>query len=168
MQISTLIYCFDPDDRVLLIQRNKSPNQGLWSPPGGKLIQNKGESPHQCAARESREELGLEPQPEDFHLTGVVSETAYEGKDHWLMFLFEYRHPMSYCPPPHPEGSFEFYSRPALEHLDLPATDKAFIWPMFWKYRNQFFTIHCHCSSSGAFDWQLLQGGSFNTKESHD
>lgn len=168
MQLSTLIYCFDPGDRVLLIKRNKSPNKGLWSPPGGKLYQSTGESPHQCAARESNEELGLDAKPQEFHLTGLISEAGYEGKENWLMFLFEYRRPLSYCPPPHPEGVFEFFSRRSLESLQVPETDKAFIWPMFWKYRGHFFTVHCDCKGTGTFDWQLLQAGQMNTKKPHD
>jgi 8-oxo-dGTP diphosphatase len=157
MQISTLIYCFDSSDRVLLIQRNKAPNKGFWSPPGGKLDQSAGESPHCCAARESKEELGLDANPEAFHLTGMVSETGYEGNGHWLMFLFEYQHPLPHCPPPHPEGAFEFFSRQSLGSLKIPETDRTFIWPLFWKYRGGFFTAHCDCTKPDAFDWRLLQ-----------
>lgn len=156
-QVSTLIYCFDTSDRVLLINRHKSPNKGLWSPPGGKLDQIQGESPHHCAARESNEELGLQAKPEDFHLTGMVSETGYEGKDHWLMFLFEYQQPVSQRPSPHAEGKFDFFSRKDLEALNIPETDRTFIWPLFWKYRRQYFAAHCNCIQPDQFEWQLLQ-----------
>ena len=161
-QVSTLIYCFDANDRVLLMKRSKSPNKGLWSPPGGKLDQIMGESPHQCAARESKEELGLQAEPADFHLTGMVSEMGYEGKHHWLMFLFEYQSTLSHCPPLHPEGEFAFISKDELERLDIPKTDQTFIWPMFWKYRHQFFTAHCNCLQSDQFEWQLHQPHHFS------
>ena len=53
-KIATLLYAFDAEDRVLLLERAREPNRGLWSPPGGKLETATGESPHACAARVSR------------------------------------------------------------------------------------------------------------------
>jgi 8-oxo-dGTP diphosphatase len=43
---------------VLLIQRNRPPSEGLWTLPGGRL--EPGETAEQCAAREVKEELGLD------------------------------------------------------------------------------------------------------------
>ena len=34
--ISTLLYCFNERDEVLLMRRVKEPNKGLWSPCGGQ------------------------------------------------------------------------------------------------------------------------------------
>ncbi len=45
-------------DEVLLAQRGKPPNMGSWSIPGG--AQELGETVHEAAARELREETGLE------------------------------------------------------------------------------------------------------------
>ncbi len=45
-------------DRVLLVRRNKPPRQGGWSLPGGR--QRLGETVRETAAREVREEAGLE------------------------------------------------------------------------------------------------------------
>jgi len=52
-KISCLLFAKDLDSKLLLIKRNKSPNKGLWSPPGGKLEMESGESPFECARREA-------------------------------------------------------------------------------------------------------------------
>src|SRR4029077_15024535 len=88
-KIATLLYCFNERDEVLLMERAQEPNRGYWSPCGGKLHTETGESPYACACREAQEELGLSILPGDLHLTGLISEHGYEGQAHWLMFLFE-------------------------------------------------------------------------------
>lgn len=49
------------NDKVLLIKRKNPPSQGQWSLPGGK--QNAGETIFAAAAREVREETGVEITP---------------------------------------------------------------------------------------------------------
>jgi ADP-ribose pyrophosphatase YjhB (NUDIX family) len=46
------------DDRLLLVKRAFPPRQGMWSLPGGR--QAAGETVHQAAEREIREEAGIE------------------------------------------------------------------------------------------------------------
>lgn len=153
--IATLIYGFNSRDEVLLLHRRRSPNAGLWSPPGGKLKQEVGESPHACACREAREETGMELLPGDLHLTGLVSESGYLGNSHWLMFLFEVRPRLRMLPPPHEEGEFAFVARADLEALPLPDTDRERIWPLFWSHRGGFFSAHCRCEPEGRNHWVI-------------
>src|SRR5512141_3089195 len=110
-QIATLLYCFDEQERVLLLERAKEPNLGLWSPCGGKLHTDVGESPYGCACREAGEELGWNLRTNDLHLAGLVSEHGYQGQSHWLMFLFEVKKKLTSLPPPHREGRFQFFQR---------------------------------------------------------
>src|SRR6266571_3952414 len=110
-QVATLLYCFNERDEVLLLERTREPNRGLWSPCGGKLQKETGESPYACACREAREELGLLLRHHELHLTGIVSEHGYEGRAHWLMFLFEVKRRLKKLPPQHPEGLFKFPKR---------------------------------------------------------
>src|ERR1044071_3503271 len=102
-RIATLLYCFNLRDEVLLLERAHEPNLGLWSPCGGKLHQHEGESPYACACREAHEELGLIISHADLHLTAIVSEHGYQGRSHWLMFLFEVTRCLSKLPPAHRE-----------------------------------------------------------------
>ncbi len=155
-RIATLIYAFNEADAPLLLCRKHSPNQGLWSPCGGKLKVDQGESPHACAARETREELSLAVVPSDFHLTGIISEHGYQGEAHWLMFLFELLPKLSQLPPPCPEGEFRFVARESIPELPIPETDREQIWPLFWRFRRQFFVAHCHCGADGN-EWTLEQ-----------
>ena len=154
-KISTLLYCFNEQDEVLLLERAQEPNRGFWSPAGGKLKMDLGESPYACACREAGEEMGLVLTPQDLHLTSIVSEHGYQGHSHWLMFLFEIKPRLRATPPPHPEGVFLFFPREQLPSLRIPETDREFIWPMFWKHRGGFFAAHCHCHPEGGFDWAV-------------
>lgn len=153
--ISTLLFCFNPRDEILLLERAREPNRGCWSPSGGKLLTEIGESPYACGCREAREEIGLELRPSDLHLTGIVSERGPPGEAHWLMFLFEVKPRLAVLPPPHPEGRFEFFPQEALSDLNLPSTDRERIWPLFWRHRGGFFAAHCHRSAHGHNEWTL-------------
>lgn len=152
-KIATLLYCFDEQDRVLLMERAQEPNRGLWSPCGGKLDTATGESPYASACREAKEELGLDLQSADLHLTGLVSEHGYAGQAHWLMFLFEIKPRLTNVPCEHREGRFAFFTREQLAGLALPKTDLDQIWPLFWKHRGGFFAAHCRCDADGAYEW---------------
>jgi len=152
-KIATLLYCFDEQDRVLLMERAQEPNLGLWSPCGGKIDTARGESPYAAACREAREELGIEIQPADLHLMGLVSEHGYRGQAHWLMFLFEVKTRLTCLPAAHREGRFAFFRREEVASLPLPKTDLEQIWPLFWKYRNGFFAAHCRRSPDGSNQW---------------
>jgi tRNA(Arg) A34 adenosine deaminase TadA/ADP-ribose pyrophosphatase YjhB (NUDIX family) len=154
-RISTLLYAFDEQGRVLLLERAKEPNRGQWSPFGGKLKIATGESPWTCACREAAEETGLQLTPADLHLTGIVSEHGYQGQAHWLMFLFEVKPRLRSLPPPHREGKFGFFAPAAIATLPVPPTDREMIWPLFWRHRGGFFAAHCRAHPDGHNIWTL-------------
>lgn len=154
-KVATLLYCFNKRDEVLLMERLHEPNRGFWSPCGGKLHTEEGESPYACGCREAREELCIDLGPSDLHLTGLVSEHGYQGQTHWLMFLFEVKPRFSKLPPVHREGRFAFFPREELANLKIPQTDKEQIWPWFWQHRSGFFAAHCHCHPEGTNAWTL-------------
>lgn len=53
--VAAIVY--DPQGRVLLVERGKPPGEGLWTVPGGRLESS--ETLAQGVAREVREETGL-------------------------------------------------------------------------------------------------------------
>jgi len=154
-KIATLLYCFNERDEVLLLERAQEPNLGFWSPCGGKLHTDDGESPYACACREAGEELGVKLSASDLHLAGMVSEHGYLGQSHWLMFLFEVKRKLKTLPPVHREGRFQFFPCEALPGLKIPQTDQEQIWPWFWQFRGGFFAAHCHCHPDGRNEWEL-------------
>ena len=154
-KIATLLYVFNQRDEILLLERAQEPNRGFWSPCGGKLKMDIGESPYACAAREAHEEIGLTLTPSDLRLAGLISEHGYQGQTHWLMFLFEVKVKLKSLPPPMSEGRFEFFPREKISELKIPQTDREKIWPWFWRFRGGFFAAHCHCHADGRNEWTL-------------
>ncbi len=145
-KISVLVFLENQAGELLLIHRNKAPNFGNWSPIGGKLEMADGESPFECAVRETFEETGLRIEVADLHLFAMIAERAYEGDTHWLMFLFHCRRRLEALPPHISEGRFAFYTRTAVDGLSIPETDRAALWPVFDRYRDRFVALRADCS----------------------
>jgi 8-oxo-dGTP diphosphatase len=145
-KLSVLVFVTSAAGELLLIERAKSPNLGQWSPIGGKLETATGESPHECAARETLEEAGLACEPQEFHLFAMIAERAYEGGAHWLMFLFVCRQPIAALPADISEGRFGFFTREAVDALPLPETDRAALWPLYDRHRDGFVALRADCT----------------------
>lgn len=147
-KISVLVFIENHAGEQLLMLRAKPPNLGIWSPIGGKLEMATGESPLQCAIRETAEETGLVVREEDMHLFAMIAEKAYQGETHWLMFLFRCKRPIDALPPDISEGKFAFWSREAIKTLAIPETDAAALWPIFDQYRDRFVALRADCGVS--------------------
>lgn len=144
-KLAVLVFIQNPAGEHLLIRRAKMPNRGNWSPIGGKVETAQGESPFECAVRETGEEAGFAITVPDLHLFGMISEKAYEGQSHWLLFLFQCHKPITHFPSDIDEGQFGFFSRSALADLSLPETDRTALWPLYDKYREQFVAVRADC-----------------------
>jgi 8-oxo-dGTP diphosphatase len=112
---STLVYVLRGPE-VLLLLRRKPPNRGLLSPPGGKLAP--GEDPAAGAARELREETGLEPVR--IGLRGTARHAGPGAGEEWLQYLFRVSEFSGALRPACPEGTFAWYPVAALLRGDLP------------------------------------------------
>ena len=62
-----------------MMERRREPNKGLFSPPGGKLRIDEGESPHACACREAPEERGLDLGAAGCRPGGMVGAHGEDG-----------------------------------------------------------------------------------------
>ena len=147
-KISVLVFVENAAGELLLMLRAKQPNLGVWSPIGGKLEMATGESPFDCAARETHEETGLQISPADLHLFAMIAEKAYQGETHWLMFLFRCKTPIGPLPVDIDEGKFGFFTREQIKTLPIPETDQAALWPVFDQYRESFVSLRADCSVS--------------------
>jgi 8-oxo-dGTP diphosphatase len=145
-KLAVLVFLENAAGELLLILRNRPPNRGAWSPIGGKLEMGTGESPFECAVRETREETGLTVSVADMHLFCLIAEKAYEGEAHWLMFLFRCRKSIDTLPPTIDEGRFGFFSRAAVDALAIPETDRAALWPIWDRYRDRFVAMRADCA----------------------
>ena len=151
-KISTLIYVENRAGEILLIQRRKAPNKGLWSPIGGKLEMGAGESPFEAARREVHEEIGLQLGDADLHLFGMISEKGYEDSGHWLMFLFVAHTRLESLPPAIEEGGFGFFTLGEIEDLPIPETDRVALWPLYRDHRNGFVSLRADCRQGVPLD----------------
>jgi len=152
-KIAVLCYLYDDAGHVLMLHRRKAPNAGMYSPIGGKLEVTLGEGPHECAVREIWEEAGLRLGVRDVRLTGIVSEKAYEGQTHWLIFLFEVLRPVGrdeVHTMDFEEGKLEWVDVAKVHELAIPETDSKFMWPLVKDHRipggGGFFMVHIDCT----------------------
>lgn len=145
-KLAVLVFVQNSAGQHLLLLRAKAPNLGTWSPIGGKLETALGESPFECAVRETREETGHEISTSDLHLFSIIAEKAYEGQSHWLLFLFRCTKPLDTLPAAINEGRFAFYSRDEIDALPLPETDRTALWKIYDQHHQRFVALRADCS----------------------
>lgn len=74
----------NPQNEILLLERNKSPEHGYWSIPGGSV--EFGETIEDAIVREVKEELGLEVRI--IKMLRVTNHILKEKKIHWVSPAF--------------------------------------------------------------------------------
>ena len=156
-KLAVLVFLENPAGEQLLMLRAKPPNLGVWSPIGGKLETEIGESPFECAVRETQEETGLVLTTAELHLFAMIAEKAYEGQSHWLLFLFRAKLPIIALPPDIAEGRFGFFSRAAIDTLPIPETDRTALWPIYDRYRDHFVALRADCGPGQALNIEIEQ-----------
>lgn len=165
-RLAVLCYLYDENGDLLLLHRRKQPNAGMYSPIGGKVDVSEGEGPHECAVREIWEEAGLRLPVDQVRLIGIVSERAYEGQTHWMIFLFEVTRPVrrDEVKAMHfDEGKLEWVPPHKVAELPIPQTDREFMWPLVQSHRGGFFMVHIDCSVE-PMKWTVTESVKANTK----
>ncbi|HEX9076911.1 MAG TPA: 8-oxo-dGTP diphosphatase [Anaerolineae bacterium] len=131
--LSTLVYCLK-DRRVLMMQRRKEPNLGLWVAPGGKI--EIGESPYECAARELAEETGLAATSLIFR--GLITEVSPQPDWQWMLFLYVATSFSGDVGESHREGALQWWSVSQVPQLPIPQGDRIF-YPRIIDLEKPFF-----------------------------
>jgi 8-oxo-dGTP diphosphatase len=155
-KVAVLCYLWDADGRILMLHRKKLPNIDMYSPVGGKVEISRGESPHECSVREVEEETGLVLRQDEMRLFGMVSERAYQGEMHWLIFLFECTRavrPDEIAHSDFDEGRLEWVHGDDVEKLPIPPTDREILWPQVRAHRGGFFAVDIDCSTTPMTHW---------------
>lgn len=154
-KISTLIFIKNKDGQLLLIHRKKEPNLGCWSPIGGKLEMPIGESPYECAVRETYEETNFCITEKDLHLFAMIAEKSYASTGHWLLFLYQCQRPIEKLPPAIEEGELSFFPLDKVNSINIPQTDRKIIWPIYQKYRDNFISLRIDCQDANELKFTL-------------
>ena len=101
----------------LMLKRYRPPNQGLYTPVGGKI--KNGESPRAAAIREVQEEAGL--QLRDVRYCGLLVDSSPTDYN-WICFI--YRSSVDYFTPPDcNEGILTWVPIESLATLPTPVSD---------------------------------------------
>jgi 8-oxo-dGTP diphosphatase len=147
--VGVLCYLYNEAGQALLLHRAKEPNKGMYSPIGGKVHIREGENPKTGALREIHEEVELELESEDLRLAGLVTETAYQGRGHWQLYLYEVMRPVEVTRMSFNEGTLEWRDPDQIMDLFIPETDRKVIYPTYLKYRadGTFFHVHIDCTT---------------------
>ncbi len=156
-KVAVLVFIENDAGEQLLLRRAKAPNLGRWTPIGGKLEMALGESPFECAVRETAEETGLVITTDDLHLFAMIAEKAYEGQSHWLLFLFRCRRVIAALPAAIDEGEFGFFSRREIDTLPLPDTDRTALWPIYDRHHNGFVALRADCAPDAPLQIEIEQ-----------
>jgi 8-oxo-dGTP diphosphatase len=66
------------------------------------------------------------------------------------MFLFTCRKNIPALPAEISEGIFSFFTREAIDGIEIPETDRTLLWPVWDKHRTSFLAYRAECHPSQA------------------
>lgn len=154
---STLVYLENAAGEYLMLHRVKKKNDinhDKWIGVGGKFEQ--GESPEDCALRETREETGL--QLTDYRYRGIVT-FDYEGRETEYMHLFtanRWTGEQIRCD----EGDLEWVSKDKVQDLPIWEGDRIFF--RLLAQERPFFSLKLSYDTTDRLTSAVLDGKELN------
>jgi hypothetical protein len=97
--------------------------------------------------REAMEECSMKTAECDWSLTGIITEKNFPEAGNIMIFLMSYKHAFDVLPPPCNEGDFTFVSPDMIMGMDIPETDRQFIWDILRKKSPEPFIISLDCTN---------------------
>lgn len=116
-------------DEILLVLRNRNPEKGTWSIPGGKV--DPYENLEDCVIREIKEEVNLDVEVKG--LLCMAQTIRPENEEHWVSAIYEVAVKSGEARNMEPDGAIAdlkwfrmdqlpvnlaCFTLPAIEHLD--------------------------------------------------
>jgi len=86
VQVGVAAFVVNKQGQLLLVRRIGRSGADMWAPFGGH--QEYGEAPNEAAARELREESGLELAPSDFTALGFCSDVLEDIERHYVTLFY--------------------------------------------------------------------------------
>ena len=89
----------------------------------------------------------------------MLSETAFEGSTHWLIFLYEVTRTVlvsEITAMEIDEGKLEWVPVDEVMSKNIPNTDRDIIWPLVKEHRGGFFTLDIDCSKQ-PYSWEIKE-----------
>lgn len=117
--LSVALGVVERDGEILLIQRDADDYDGLWALPGGKIEHS--EHPLTAAAREIREETGIQTQPAAHEAT--VSELLTDTGKHFLLHLCRLKYQEGELQDGD-EGTAQWHDIDSIDELDMVGSDR--------------------------------------------
>ena len=147
MKLATLLYIRNSKGEYLLMNRQRNPNKGLLSPPGGKIHADEAESPSACAVREAMEECSMNTVKDDWKLSGIITEKNFPYAGNIMIFIMSYNKPYDILPPPCEEGDFVFADPDRIPYMKIPETDRKMIWKLVMNQSHEPFIVTLDCTN---------------------
>lgn len=154
----TQVHCLR-NNQVLLMQRSKEPNLGLWVAPGGKIEAD--ESPYECAARELLEETGLRAHM--MHLRGIVSVVMPAQTQPSIQFLYVVTCFSGELVADEHEGSLRWWSLEAEQPRPVPLSISVYLSQILDMNRPLYQAKYVYDT-----DWQLIEVSEHSTQVTFD
>ncbi|MCA9459551.1 MAG: 8-oxo-dGTP diphosphatase [Nanoarchaeota archaeon] len=150
MKLATLCYVKKGNKTLMLhrIKKEQDMHEGKWNGLGGKFEQ--GESPHECAIREIKEECGLDVI--NLNLKAIITFPKFSKDEDWYVYIYIIDDFSGELIKNCSEGNLEWIDNDKLLNLNLWEGDKIFL-PLLDKH--SFFSAKFTYKNKKLVAWKI-------------